>query len=70
MLAIGQLREAIADTIKEQGGTSRYDSRIMKVSQDDVVLTIFDETLNQHTLQELHDVLDVMLVCAYDKVFR
>ncbi|KAL8737780.1 MAG: hypothetical protein Q9181_001370 [Wetmoreana brouardii] len=70
MLSIGHVREALAEMIKDEGGTSHIISRIVETSVRRVSFTLFDEALNEKPLWELHDALDVLLVCAYDKVWK
>ncbi|KAL8714000.1 MAG: hypothetical protein Q9220_002146 [cf. Caloplaca sp. 1 TL-2023] len=66
--AVGTLREVLSDLMKEEGkdtACQRVDIRI--ASRAGVAVTIFDRTLAKRSWSELHDAVDVLLLCVYQK---
>ncbi|KAL8956897.1 MAG: hypothetical protein Q9183_006193, partial [Haloplaca sp. 2 TL-2023] len=70
MYAIGIVREALAELIAEQGEHAHYNNIFLSISSKGVVVTMFDERMPLYTLRELHDAVDVVLLCSYQNNVR
>ncbi|KAI4139700.1 MAG: hypothetical protein LQ341_004114 [Variospora aurantia] len=67
MFAVGVLRKVANEKVKENGKDASIKRRTLRINVRNIVITVFDERLADRTWQEVHDVVDVLLLCVYIK---
>lgn len=65
--AVGVLREVISDTMKVKGENQACHRRSFRAMSKGIVVTILDPDLAKRTWYEVHDALDVLLLCCFQK---
>lgn len=65
MYAVGVFREVIADLAKEEGQEAKARKESLRITSRDIVVTIFDPLLAIQNLHDIHDGLDILLLCCY-----
>ncbi|KAL8756257.1 MAG: hypothetical protein Q9184_004562 [Pyrenodesmia sp. 2 TL-2023] len=65
MYVIGIFREVAQEKVKEDGRMVRVGRKSLRIDTRDVVVTIFDERMEERTWGDMHDVLDILLLCVY-----
>lgn len=56
--------------MEELGKDGHFTSPMMKISTRGLTVALFDERLPTYTLFELHDAVDVVLLCSFEKNIR
>ncbi|KAI4283543.1 MAG: hypothetical protein L6R35_005127 [Caloplaca aegaea] len=67
MFAVGVLREVANEEVKEKGKDASIKRRTLRINVRNIAITVFDERLADRTWQEVHDVVDILLLCVYIK---
>ncbi|KAL8755948.1 MAG: hypothetical protein Q9199_003266 [Rusavskia elegans] len=67
MYAVGVFRETIDDMVKAEGKDRKCDKRSLRIMSRGLVVTLFDPLLEEQNWQDIHDGLDVLLLCCYIK---
>ncbi|KAL8966417.1 MAG: hypothetical protein Q9197_005996 [Variospora fuerteventurae] len=67
MFAVGVLRELANEEVKENGKEASVKRRTLRINVRNIVITLLDERLADRTWQEVHDVVDILLLCVYIK---
>ncbi|KAL8775071.1 MAG: hypothetical protein Q9209_000550 [Squamulea sp. 1 TL-2023] len=65
MYAVAVFREAVADMAREKGADQKCGKPSLRAMARGIVVTILDPLLAQKSLREIHDALDILLVCCY-----
>ena len=65
MYAVGVFREVVGDLAKEEGQDAKARKQSLRITSRDIVVTIFDPLLAKQNLHDIHDGLDVLLLCCY-----
>ncbi|CAL8577589.1 hypothetical protein XPA_003413 [Xanthoria parietina] len=67
MYAIGVFREVINEMAKEKGTSATCGRRSLRIASRGVVVSIFDPLLAGQNWQDIHDAIDILLLCCYLK---
>ncbi|KAI4099675.1 MAG: hypothetical protein LQ339_005840 [Xanthoria mediterranea] len=67
MYAIGVFREVIDEMAKERGPSTTCGRRSLRITSRGVAVTIFDPLLAEQNWQDIHDAIDILLLCCYLK---
>ncbi|KAI4200546.1 MAG: hypothetical protein LQ346_002345 [Caloplaca aetnensis] len=65
MYVVGVLREVAQREIKEKGRNGRIEQKPLRISLRGINLTLLDQRLDERTWGEIHDAMDVLLLCVY-----
>ncbi|KAL9050932.1 MAG: hypothetical protein Q9206_004891 [Seirophora lacunosa] len=65
MYAIGVLREVADSERKSLGPDAHAKQKRLSVKIRNIVISILDEHLMDRTWAEIHDVVDILLLCVY-----
>ncbi|KAL8959605.1 MAG: hypothetical protein Q9193_003560 [Seirophora villosa] len=65
MYAIGVLREVADSERKDLGPDAHAKQKRLSVKIRNIVISVLDEHLMDRTWDQIHDVLDILLLCVY-----
>ncbi|KAL8928596.1 MAG: hypothetical protein Q9208_001830 [Pyrenodesmia sp. 3 TL-2023] len=65
MYVVGIFREVAQEKVKKDGRDAHVGRNSLKIDARHVVLTILDQRLGKRTWGDIHDALDILLLCVH-----
>lgn len=65
MYAVGVFREVADRKVRVSGKDAHVDQNSLRVRIRNIVLVILDARLEERTWDQIHDALDILLLCVY-----